>query len=49
MNKKDWQDKLKEFLEMEKKSKENLIVVQKQLEEIDLFSEAVKSKIKTFK
>lgn len=49
MNKKDWVDKEKVFLDMQKKAKENLKNVQEQLEELDLFLQAIADKIKTFK
>ena len=38
-----------EFLTMQDKSKAHLIVVQNQLEELDVFLEAVRAKIQTFK
>ena len=49
MNKKDWVDKEKEFIDMQAKANENLIVVQKQLEELKVFLEAIRVQIKTFK
>ena len=49
MLKSDWVKKEKEFLEMQKKSREHKIIVEKQLEELDLFLHAVRTKIKTFK
>ena len=49
MRKSDWVAKEKEFLEMQKKQKENFVLVVKTLEEIDLFLHAIRTKIKTFK
>ena len=49
MKKSDWVAKEKEFLEMQKKTRDNKIVVEKQLEELDLFLHAIETKIKTFK
>ena len=49
MKKSDWVAKEKEFLEMQKKQKENQVLVEKTLEEIDLFLHAIETKIKTFK
>jgi len=47
--KKDWEDKLKEFGEMEKKARENLDNVLKQIEELEVFTTVIKEKIETFK
>ena len=49
MNKEAWQDKEKEFLEMQDKQKANLILVENTLEEIDVFLETIRDRIKTFK
>jgi len=49
MNKSDWQLKEKEFLEMRTKQEGHLVLVQNTLEEIEVFLEVVKAKIKTFK
>jgi len=49
MDKKDWKEKEKTFLEMQDKAKANKIVVEKQLEELELFLKAIKEKIETFK
>ena len=49
MLKSDWVKKEKEFLEMRKKARGNKIVVEKHLDELDLFLHAIRTKIKTFK
>ncbi len=49
MNKKDWSIKESEFMEMEKKQKANLVLVENTLEEISIFLETIRAKIKTFK
>jgi len=49
MDKKDWEDKKKTFLEMQVKATENKNNVVAQLEELEVFLEAINAKIKTFK
>ena len=49
MNKKDWSIKESEFMDMQKKQKANLVLVENTLEEIDVFLETIRDKIKTFK
>ena len=49
MNKKDWQTKEKEFLEMLEKAKINANSSTKQVEELDFFITAIQAEIKTFK
>ena len=49
MLKSDWKVKEKEFLDMQKKQRENLGLVENTLEELDFFLLAIKAKIKTFK
>ena len=49
MNKKDWEEKLKEFQEMLKKAETNKSEVEKQIEELCVFIGALRGKIETFK
>lgn len=49
MNKKDWKDKKKVFLDMIVLAEKNKEAAEKNLEELHLFLEAVRTKIKTFK
>ncbi len=49
MDRKDWEDKEKEFLDMLKKAEENNDNVKAQLEELDFFLKSIRAKIKTFK
>jgi len=49
MNKKDWEDKEKGFLEMKEKSLAHKIVVENQLEELEVFLKSIRAKIQTFK
>ena len=49
MDRKDWKEKEKQFLDMLKKADENKSNVNKQIEELETFLETVRAKIKTFK
>ena len=49
LNKKDWQAKEKEFLEMLEKAGAHKKTVEKQLEELQVFLNAVRVEIETFK
>jgi len=49
MIKKDWKDKEKVFLDMLDKANTNKNNVENQIEELNLFLDAIKQKIKTFK
>ena len=49
MKKSDWEAKKKEFLVMQTKQKDNLVLVENTLEEIELFIDVVTKKIETFK
>lgn len=49
MIKKGWQANEKKLLEAQTKLKENHKIIQEQLDEVELFIEAIRAKIKTFK
>ncbi len=49
MLKEDWEAKEMEFLEMLEKAKTNKGHVENQIEELEIFLETIRDKIKTFK